>query len=337
MSNNPSNYILSNKEYIENRISYTFRNQNLLVQAFTRKSFSQENSNFANNEILEFYGDQIVNFVMTKWLFDSFSYEPNYNHFYESEKDESELTNIRAKYVKKETLSHCISVLGLEEFLLLGKSDETNQVWKNDSVKEDLFEAIIGAIAIDSQKNDKTWDLEVLTKSCKAMWGMLDFNEDYISKIFDFCNNNNLTDPQFSISKTYDNNNKYHCRVNIYLNYEWLKGEGSGNSEIVAKMNAASKLLDEIDFYQMKKIAGNFTFENSVSKLNILYQKKFICEPIYKFYSPNETKNGIWRCECFIDDYKNYEGYLQSGIGEENLKADAKRAAAYSMLRFIFD
>ena len=41
--------------------------------------------------------------------------------------------------------------------------------------------------------------------------------------------------------------------------------------------------------------------------------------------------------ECFISTYEDKEGYMQRGIGEENSKAEAKKAAAFDMLQFIFD
>lgn len=123
MSYNTAEYILENQNEIEEKIAYHFRNKKLLVQSFTRKSFSQENDEFEDNEILEYYGDQLVNTVMTKWLFDSYSTVPQSysNDFFYSQKNESELTKIRANYVNKSALAHCIEISGLDEYLLLEK------------------------------------------------------------------------------------------------------------------------------------------------------------------------------------------------------------------------
>ena len=142
MAYNTADSILSNRKEIEEKIAYQFGNHtNLLIQAFTRKSFVQENEGFEDNEILEYYGDQLVNTVMTKWLFDSYSSVPqNYtNDFFYSKKNEAELSKIRANYVNKSALAHCIGILGLDEYLLLGKSDEKNEVWQNEKVRCDLF------------------------------------------------------------------------------------------------------------------------------------------------------------------------------------------------------
>ena len=56
---------------IQKTIGYTFRNVDLLVQAFTRKSYSQENGG-QNNEVLEFVGDKVLDLVVTKMLVDHY-------------------------------------------------------------------------------------------------------------------------------------------------------------------------------------------------------------------------------------------------------------------------
>ena len=52
-------------EDVERQIEYTFENTDLLFQAFTRRSYSQENSG-ENNEVLEFIGDRVLDFYVTK-------------------------------------------------------------------------------------------------------------------------------------------------------------------------------------------------------------------------------------------------------------------------------
>lgn len=91
--------IINSQREIEEKIGYSFgTNRRLLVQAFTRKSFAEENEGIEDNEVLEFYGDQLVNTIMTKWMFDSFSqYSGGFqNDYYYSKKNEAELSEIRA-------------------------------------------------------------------------------------------------------------------------------------------------------------------------------------------------------------------------------------------------
>ena len=331
------NYILKNQKTIEEKISYQFRyHTKLLVQAFTRKSFAQEHDGYEDNEILELYGDQLVNTVMTKWLYDSYSTVPQTytDDFFYSEKNEAELSKIRANYVNKSALAHCIDMLDLDDYLLLGNSDEKNEVWSNEKVRCDLFEAIIGAVAVDSD-----WDFKQIEKSCKTMWGMLDFNENFVTTLYDVCDDLEIAEPKFSVYQNYYGNNQpFRCTISLYLQNSWNSKpiEGNGNSEISAKMDAAKKALNFLHKYQIEQIAGRATPETAVQTLNTLYLKKFISKPeLNCSVSPDDDGNQVWRCECFIKEYEDWDGYNQAGIGEEYTKSAAKQSAAYDMICFM--
>ena len=60
-------------DFVQSGINYTFKNLQLLEQAFTRKSYSSEHPEVQNNEVLEFYGDEILDFFVTKQLYERFS------------------------------------------------------------------------------------------------------------------------------------------------------------------------------------------------------------------------------------------------------------------------
>ena len=337
MTTDDVNYILENQKTIEEKISYQFRyHTKLLVQAFTRKSFAQEHDGYEDNEILELYGDQLVNTVMTKWLYDSYSTVPQTytDGFFYSKKNEAELSKIRANYVNKSALAHCIDMLDLDDYLLLGNSDEKNEVWRNEKVRCDLFEAIIGAIAVDSN-----WDFKQIEKSCKTMWGMLDFNENFVTTLYDVCDDLEIAEPKFSVYQNYYGNNQlFRCTLSLYLQNSWNSKpiEGNGNSEISAKMDAAKKALNFLHKYQIEQIAGRATPETAVQTLNTLYLKKFISKPeLNCSVSPDDDGNQVWRCECFIKEYEDWDGYNQAGIGEEYTKSAAKQSAAYDMICFM--
>ena len=270
MTTDDVNYILENKKAIEEKIGYRFENHTkLLIQAFTRKSFAQEHDGFEDNEVLEFYGDQLVNTVITKWLYDAYKipFEKNKNDFFYSKKDEGELSKIRAGHVSKSALAHCIRELGLYEYLLLGNSDKHNEIWLKEKVLCDLFEAIIGAIAVASG-----WDLDKIIKSCKTMW------------------------------------------IPLY----------------------SEKETDKETKIKMEQILKNATLDTALQTLNILYLKKFISKSeLNCSVSPDEDGNQIWRCECFIKEYEDWDGYNKAGIGEGYTKAEAKQAAAYDMICFM--
>ena len=161
--------------FIEGQIGYVFKNKELLIQAFTRRSFSEENGG-ENNEVLEFIGDKALDIIVVKILSEKYGHfsrqERNWNKWgqpenagtYSSELSEGHLTELKKRMVQKTTLADAIGFLGISDFLIVGKSDEVNDVRESTSVKEDLFEAIIGAIALDSE-----WDMVKLQDSICVM------------------------------------------------------------------------------------------------------------------------------------------------------------------------
>ena len=120
---------------LEKNISYKFKNIELLDQALTHKSYN----NKINNERLEFLGDSLLNTVVSQYLYERFS----------SEK-EGLLTRMRAHLVKAETLTQKAESLGLQDYIKLSKGTANLSRDRKNSILEDAFEAIIGAVFIDN-------------------------------------------------------------------------------------------------------------------------------------------------------------------------------------------
>ena len=148
---------------IQSQLEYEFKQPVLLQQAFTRKSYSVEHSGTYDNEVLEFYGDKALEFVVMKKLSEYFGEITNGGK-YASRKTEGQLTEVKKRLVCKDKLAQCIDVLDFADCLLMGRGDEVQNAQNQESVKEDLFEAIIGAVAIDCG-----WNAEILEKVVERM------------------------------------------------------------------------------------------------------------------------------------------------------------------------
>lgn len=139
---------------IEEKIGYTFGDKSLLEQAFTRTSFCNEESavkggeHRQSNEVLEFFGDSILSASIVTFLIKSRS--ERYRYGVRSDLCEGDFSNIRSKLSDKRNLSDNIRRLGLQEYLIMGKGDRNLGISEEDSVAEDLFESIIGAVYIDA-------------------------------------------------------------------------------------------------------------------------------------------------------------------------------------------
>lgn len=173
----------SHLEEVQSKIYYFFNNIDLLLQAFTRSSYSAQFGG-ENNEVLEFIGDKVLDMYVTKIIADDFGFMKSQSDYYDEEEDndeycivahhnEGDFTELRKTIVNNKTLAKRIDKLGFAKYLYLGDSDLDNNVVNQEKVKADLFEAILGAIAIDCD-----WNPEALQKSVDVMLNIDDFLDD---------------------------------------------------------------------------------------------------------------------------------------------------------------
>ncbi|PZR72591.1 MAG: ribonuclease III [Chthoniobacterales bacterium] len=125
---------------LEDRIGYKFRNPLLLAEALTHPSLRHEThrSHF-DNQRLEFLGDAVLQLVITEHLFGHFSAEA-----------EGMLTKLRSRLVSREALTVHAAALGLGSYLMMGRGEEASGGRERNSTLADAFEALVGAIYLDS-------------------------------------------------------------------------------------------------------------------------------------------------------------------------------------------
>lgn len=119
----------------ESKIGYVFKDKMLLRQCFTHASYGYEHGE-KDNELLEFFGDAIIEFVVTEHLYKNTS------------GDEGKLTKKRATVVSKEPLLKAVKKLGISEYVLLGKGQEKNAS-KEEKLYSSVYEALVAGIYLD--------------------------------------------------------------------------------------------------------------------------------------------------------------------------------------------
>jgi len=125
---------MNDLERLQRVIKYQFSDTELLSLALAHRSVGSH-----NNERLEFLGDSIVNHVIAEALYQQFP-----------QAREGELSRMRAALVKGDTLAELATELGLGEFLLLGPGEKKSGGHRRSSILADSFEALAGAILLDS-------------------------------------------------------------------------------------------------------------------------------------------------------------------------------------------
>lgn len=167
--NNISNHVL-NRETIENIINKYVNNKFYRVvindpvkfqQAFVHKSFcivdnlNSDADNYSSiylpkysrgkYERLEFLGDKVIELVTTEFLFDKYP-----------EESEGFLTKLKARIVRKATLSMLGEKLGFQNFMLISSHIERINGRNNKRYMEDIFESFVGALYKDQNSNFNT-------------------------------------------------------------------------------------------------------------------------------------------------------------------------------------
>lgn len=124
----------------EKKIGVEFIDKNLLKQAFTHRSYINENkgTGLNHNERLEFLGDAVLELVITEFLFNEFP-----------EKQEGELTSLRAALVNTVTISKIAGDIGMNDFLLLSKGESRDVGRARQVILANTFEAFIGSLYLD--------------------------------------------------------------------------------------------------------------------------------------------------------------------------------------------
>ncbi|MBU3665675.1 MAG: ribonuclease III [Chthoniobacterales bacterium] len=125
---------------LEQRMGYKFRNSLLLAEALTHPSLSFERKTFHfDNQRLEFLGDAVLQLIITHHLYRLF---PAFS--------EGQLTKLRSRIVSREGLKKHALALRLGDYLMLGRGEEASKGRERASTLADAFEALVGAIYLDS-------------------------------------------------------------------------------------------------------------------------------------------------------------------------------------------
>lgn len=130
------------KEHIKNSLNYEFKNNKLLLEALTHSSFKNdvEAGILIDNQKLEFIGDSVLDLIASSFLLSVSEHSAT----------EGEMTVMRSQLVKNSSLVIYANKIALEELIVVSESGKEAGINKLDSSLSDAFEALIGAMYLDS-------------------------------------------------------------------------------------------------------------------------------------------------------------------------------------------
>ncbi|MDD4661922.1 MAG: ribonuclease III [Candidatus Pacebacteria bacterium] len=223
-----------NFEELEKQLNIYFNNQELLTQAFCHRSYLNENPKFClnHNERLEFLGDAVLELVTTEHLFKTFK-----------DKDEGEMTGIRAALVNAGALAETAQGLGFNDFLLLSQGEEKEEGKARLSILADTFEAFLGALFLDRGYDDcKNFIVSNLIdkKIAEILEKRLD--KDPKSLFQEKAQEELSITPDYKVLEEKGPDHRKNFLVGVYIGEE-LIASGEGSSKHEAEVRAAEKAL----------------------------------------------------------------------------------------------
>jgi ribonuclease III len=217
----------------EEQAGINFKDKSLLKQAFTHRSYINENraSGLLHNERQEFLGDAVLELVITDFLYNKFD-----------EMNEGQLTSLRSALVNADTCSVVATKLGANDFLLLSKGEQKDTGRARQYILANTLEALIGAIYLDQGYEEaKKFILTHITPLTdeiveKGTW------VDAKSLFQEKAQEHEGHTPNYKTIKESGPDHDKHFTVGVYVG-SGKKGEGEGKSKQDAEQDAARDAL----------------------------------------------------------------------------------------------
>jgi ribonuclease III len=240
-------------EELEKKLSYTFKNKELLRNALIHKSYNEGlKKGLPDNEKLEFLGDSVVNLIITDYLFRNFS-----------QLNEGELSKLKAHLVSTNSLAKISHGMNLSEYAFLGKGEEKNDGRKNKKISASLFEAVMGAIYIDSSYKIAS---SIVISFFKAFLEKLSEKEikinDYKSELQELIQKKQNFLPTYKIIEEVGKPPNVVFTAGVFIESTEI-GRGTGQNKRKAEQDAAFNALKNIDeFINYEKLSEVFFLKN---------------------------------------------------------------------------
>lgn len=221
-------------ENLEVSLGYRFKNEESIIEALTHKSYKK---NF-NNERLEFLGDAVLNLIIGEYLYHKF---PEFN--------EGELSKIRASLVNESGFMKFALEVNLGDFIFLSPAEERNRGRFKPSILSDAFEAIMGAIYLESDLDTiKSIIYKLLAKTYETI-DMKSLFYDYKTSLQEITQAEFGTTPEYRLERSFGPDHKKEFEISIWIDGKCY-GQALGNSKKNAQQEVAKiallKLQNEV-------------------------------------------------------------------------------------------
>ena len=224
---------------LEKKIKVAFKNENLLKEALTHRSYLNEHPSWdvSHNERLEFLGDAVLELSVTENLFKRF---PDY--------PEGQLTSIRAALVNYQMVARVAKSIELESFVLMSRGEAKDLGRAREVILANAMEALIGALYLDKGYEVTRNFVEefVVEPNLKAVIEN-HLYKDPKSELQEIIQEKRKVTPTYQILEEWGPDHKKIFKSGVYFDNK-LIAEGEGYSKQDAEVEAAKNALKSLNF-----------------------------------------------------------------------------------------
>lgn len=211
------------------------RDEGLFKLAMTHRSATTDAVR-DSYERLEYFGDAVVGLIVAQYLYE---HHPDW--------DQGMMSKARSSVVQEGPLAEAAKTLELDQHLILGQGEEVTGGRSRPSVLCDIFEAVVGAIYIESGLEKARW---FVLEQLNPFLNMVNAGDvsphDFKSRLQEVAQALWRKTPQYRIAHEQGNAHERRFMIHVIFDNE-IVGEGSGRSKKEAEQSAAKDALEAIE------------------------------------------------------------------------------------------
>lgn len=212
---------------LQHRLGHLFGEPALLRRALTHRSFGAD-----HNERLEFLGDAVLGLAISTLLYQRFA-----------SSDEGDLSRVRARLVRQDSLHEVALKLGLPGCLRLGEGEARSGGASRASILADAFEAVVGAVYLDAGFPAALGVVQRLFADALASSDLQASAKDAKTELQEWLQGRKLALPAYAIVETRGHAHQQQFVVSCTVAALGVSAHGQGASRRAAEQQAARAVL----------------------------------------------------------------------------------------------
>lgn len=224
-------------EELQKVIKYEFKNEQLLNEALTHRSYLNEHSEWKlpHNERLEFLGDAVIELVVTEELFNRYP-----------DQEEGWMTSVRAALVNYVMLADVAREAGLDGAVLLSRGEAKDMGRAREVILANAFESVVGAIYQDGGYISAKKFINLFVTSRLAGVIKNSLHVDAKSLLQEKVQASLKLTPVYKVISSEGPDHKKVFVIGVYFG-DKLIAQGSGQSKQDGEVDSAKKALEIFD------------------------------------------------------------------------------------------